>query len=336
MVCQAVHTYYGVLIMSANLYCIDFDKSYSYQHLHGLMLVELNKLSQEINLTHTQYRLMGVLIGLWNKELNKAFPTIDYLAKSCRMSKSTILKSITTLKEKNLILVVKQTKNKRNNYFLNTNLFLKKISTIRKPSNSTPCETTHDIKLIKIKTNKKRSLKNNDDINYQIIKNTLKKWHVINYQQIITHNKPAYLIELIEKVIKYNPQNPGAYFRILLSNSTNEVKVINKENLVLKRLLKTKYWKHIPSGEIIKIKPDVGNHLLFRYNKETNKVSFLENPLTDTLSQFESIENAEHSLEKQINTKKPSKELILKDLIMQGDFKQAECLAKIWKIKLMI
>ena len=300
------------------------------------MLVELNKISTEINLTHTQYRLMGVLIGLWNKEKNKAFPTIDYLAKTCRMSKTTILKSLAILKDKNLILVVKQSKNKRNNYYLNTNIFLKKISTSIKPSKSTPCDTTHDNKQIKIKTNKKISLKKYDDIKYQKIKKTLKKWHVINYQQIIIQNDKEYLNNLINQVNQYKPENPGAYFRTLLLNADKNDIVIKEENLILKRLIKTKYWKHLPSGKIIKIKPEVGNHLLFKYDKETNKVLFLENSIIDDLSQFEPFEESGNKAINQNTSCKPSKMNILNNLISQGSCKQAKYLAKIWKIKLQI
>ena len=52
------------------------DHSKSYQHIQGCMIQRLNKLSCDIKLTHSEYRLMGVLIGLYNKQHDKAFPTI--------------------------------------------------------------------------------------------------------------------------------------------------------------------------------------------------------------------------------------------------------------------
>ena len=63
--------------MSAVLTCLDLSKPHTYQHIHGTMLVNLNKIASEINLSHTEYRLMGVLIGLWNKEKGKIYYSIN-------------------------------------------------------------------------------------------------------------------------------------------------------------------------------------------------------------------------------------------------------------------
>lgn len=315
--------------MSANLGSLKFNKSYSYQHLHGLMLVELNKIACLKNLSHTEYRLMGALIGLWNKEHNKAFPTLDLLAKTCHMSKTTITKTLKSLTKQNLIYIVKHTKNNRNNYYLNTDLFLFSLSTTSKTINSTPCNTTHDIKLIKTKTNIDKSSLNDNDL-----KLTLKQWNVYNYEQIILNYKKETIKDLIDKTKLYNPDNPGAYF-LKLFNKYKNINIIDyKQCSNLKKLIEKDYWIHKPSKTLIKIKPEIGNHLLFKYDKETNKVMFLENAIVDDLSKFEPVINPEESDIKVINNLKPSKKEIIDNLLNNNDYKQARYLAKLWKIKL--
>ena len=51
-------------------------------------------------------------------------------------------------------------------------------------------------------------------------------------------------------------------------------------------MLKHKYWKHVPSGNVLKVKPDIGNHLLIRYYGKENMVEFIESGLIDNLNKF--------------------------------------------------
>lgn len=136
--------------MSIVLGCFKTGSFYSYQHLHGLMLVNLNKLSFELNLSHQEYRVMGVLIGLWNQKYQKAFPTIDYLAENCCMGKQTIIKILKRLSDLNFLIIDKY-KNFRNNYYFSNLILPKDLCNRSEPVNSIACSTAHDIKPIKKK-----------------------------------------------------------------------------------------------------------------------------------------------------------------------------------------
>ena len=97
-------------------------KSYSYQHLQGVMLSKLNKIASELNLSHSEYRIMGVLIGLWNMKKGMAFPTISYLAKTCHMGRSTIINALERLVEVHLLIVIR-TKGKEEQLLFNRDAF---------------------------------------------------------------------------------------------------------------------------------------------------------------------------------------------------------------------
>ncbi|MEW5821206.1 MAG: helix-turn-helix domain-containing protein [Cyanobacteriota bacterium] len=113
----------------------------SYQHIHGIMLFNLNKIAFERNLSNYEYRLLGVLITYWNKKQEKAFPTFDLLAKTCKMSKSTVVKTLDFLADKKLLVITKQ-KGSRNNYFFSSILFLNP-GTHCKTKPSTSCKTSN-------------------------------------------------------------------------------------------------------------------------------------------------------------------------------------------------
>lgn len=209
----------------APVFCV--EKKYSYQHIQGLMLLNLNTVAVELNLSHRHYRLLGILIGLWNINHNRAFPTIDYLAQNCKMAKSTILTLLKELVDLNLVVIVKH--GKRNNYY-----FSKKLLPIdqiqQKPKISFPCKTTHD------KTNKKLKLNKNNSK-------------------------------------KINP------LTVLPSKNHSNV-----ENL-----LKHKYCIHKPSGKKLQIKPEMGTHLLIKYHKEYNTITFWEEGITDYVQHFKPL-----------------------------------------------
>ena len=103
----------------------------SFQALHGIMLVNFNRMASELRLSHSEYRLMTVLIGHWNKEQKRAFPSVKTLSKLCCMSNSTVSKNLNKLNKLGLVFV---TKNKsRNNYYLNEKLLLSEKTSV------TPC-----------------------------------------------------------------------------------------------------------------------------------------------------------------------------------------------------
>lgn len=99
-------------------------EKYSYQHLQGVMLVNLNRIAYEQNLCHTEYRLMCVLISFWSKKQGNAFPTVRVLAKYCSMSNSTIIKTLRKLSNKSFILINKFGIGGKQSYCLNISLFL--------------------------------------------------------------------------------------------------------------------------------------------------------------------------------------------------------------------
>ncbi|MGD9580214.1 MAG: helix-turn-helix domain-containing protein [Vampirovibrionia bacterium] len=291
--------------MSVVLTCFDNSKNYSYQHIHGLMLVNLNKIASKLSLTHTEYHLMGILIGLWNKEKGIAFPTIEYLVNNANMSKSTVLRSLKRLIELKIISIQKQ-KGKRNKYYFSETLFQINTKNVLPliPQTSITCDTTHDNKQNRLITNKITSsnddiLKNttiSDLIEYKKIILKLKSWNFSGAKQII-HQKGIKNIEnLINQVEKINPDNKGAYFRVLINavdtncQLTNNSLNINAQRTQIEQMLKYKFWKHKPTNKIYQIKPDFGSHLLVRYFKNENMVELFDYNLIDNLDNFEIAE----------------------------------------------
>ncbi|MGD9580718.1 MAG: helix-turn-helix domain-containing protein [Vampirovibrionia bacterium] len=276
-------------------------QSCSYQHLHGVMLVNLNKLSYELKLTHSEYRLMGVLIGYWNKQQGKAFPNTRTLAKQCRMSNSTVLKALSKLCDLGLILILKDGKNSRQNYHINPQKFLNSESN----THATACSSTHDNKQIKNKTNIKlsscsnKTTQNDDEIfkttditTYKQLIAKLDQWKFIDAKSVIKKYGLQKIQQLIKIVENNNPKNKGAYLRTLLETSdgfiheNNKIDLKASETSMIESMLKCQYWKHVPSGEILKAKPDIGKHLLIKYYKQENMVMFIENGLIDKLENF--------------------------------------------------
>lgn len=321
--------------MSANLTCIDNYKHHSYQHLHGVMLVNLNKMASEIRLSHTEYRIMGILIGLWNKNTNRSFPSINYLSELCRMSKSTIIKTLKQLEIKELIIINKK-QGKRNNYYLSDHIMTLKPGTHAKPETVTSCETTHVYKQIKIKTDKKissfmntQTLKPNDA---KFINQILKSWGVCSSKQLIRHYGEEKVKLAIQIVQKKAPRNYGAYLRTILKvplvNSANRADL--ETNTVINTMLQTKYWRHIPSNKIYRVKPDIGSHLFIKYNEQLGEVTFLETGLTDILDNFEPCKEGIIS---DIDKGKPSKQKVLSDMLKNGNDKEVMILKKVWKLR---
>lgn len=240
--------------------------SFSYQHLQGVMLLNLNKISSQMRLTHSEYRVMAVIIGLWNKKENKAFPTIDYLSNICCMGKATILKNLNKLVMLNLLVVVK-TKGKRNNYYLGKKIFDSMSTSHVEPKSSFTCRTTNK------------------------------------------HNR-------------YNNKEKTMSF----SNNNYT------ENIKINEMLSHKYWKHLPSGKIIQVKPDIGTHILIRYDKDSDYITVIDDETkSDHLKHF--IPAIKNDLKPQkIDSQSYSKEDIINNLIKQNKYNEAKHLAKLFKI----
>lgn len=148
--------------MSIVLCCNDNDKNYTYQHLHGVMLVNLNKIAYKLNLTHSEYRLAAVLITFWNKKQSKSFPSIDLLASHAQMGKQTVIKNITKLVSQGIITVVKG-QNGRNNYLF-SNCFFENSYNDLKPHPGITCKTSHKSKPNRFNKNKSFNQKNDAKI----------------------------------------------------------------------------------------------------------------------------------------------------------------------------
>jgi predicted transcriptional regulator len=281
------------LIMST-ITSLYYAENSTYQHIQGLMLEKLNYISIELKLNHQEYRLMCVLISLWNKKQNKAYPTVEYLAKYCCMGKATVIKNIESLVNRGLILIVKH--KRRNNYCFTNQFFSVKNPAKTEPVNSSACNTVHDklieIKPIENKTLDNDMLKNQSIPEHKEILDKLKKWGVQDARSIIKNQDPEKIKKIIEIVETRKPDNAGAYFRSLI----NMPGVLNPEKInsssgcseepQINKMLKYKYWQHIPSGKILKALPDVGTHILIKYYKTENMVMFPEAGICDVLEHF--------------------------------------------------
>lgn len=350
----------------------DFDclDGFTFQHLHGVMLTNLNHISVDLKLSHSEYHLMGVLIGYWNKQHGKSFPTMKMLAKYARMSNSTIIKCINSLTNKGLILVIKDGKNGRQQYYIN----LKKLLTTNSNKSATKysnpevttCSNAHEqtnrTKIIdKTIINKQKCFKQkakanikNDDVIFSKTKKSevkdsemigilesLLKWNYSNPEKSLEKYGKTKLKEAIEFVQLKNPENPGAYLRTILKFRGKDLE-LNKNSSkseqqipLIERMIRVKYWKHIPTGKIYKVCPDIGNHLLINYCSETKTVYFLDHDFFDTIENFEIVENKSITNIDPAELKiKPDKEEILLQLIRDNKAKEALQLSKLWHIEI--
>ena len=282
------------------------ETNYTYQHIQGCLLLGFNKVASDLKLNHAEYRIMATLIGYYNKTHGKAYPTTRQLVKDCCMSNTTLLKGLNKLNELGLIITIKDSQFRRQQYHINKQRFINLSSaTNTKAINATPCSNTHDIKLIDNKTNKKIiSSKINDDkfktsnlSEYREILNKLDSWGYVGVKKIIKQKGLKKIQDLIKLVENLNPSNKGAYLRALINTSGvinhPEIKtsLSTSEHDHIKQMLKHKYWRHVPSGKVLQVKPDVGTHLLIRYHSNENMVEFLESGLIDRLDRFGTILN---------------------------------------------
>lgn len=281
----------------------DFS-GHTYQHIQGCMLLALNKLAPALKLSHTDYRIMCTLIGYWNKQQGKAYPSTRQLVKDCQVSNTTLKKSLTALKTLNLIVIVRDSKTRRQNYYINQkNLFNLETGDATPPVTplATPCDSTHE------QTNRKKQIeqtsKTNDDLSIKMTslpeyKQTLEQlntWGVLDAKKIIAREGLEKVKNIIKVVEAQKPRNAGAYLRSLLKVSghlTPDSKrgpFGGKELPLINQMVKSKFWQHLPTGRVLQVLPEIGEHLLIKYYKEENMVTFFETGLTDSLESFEPV-----------------------------------------------
>lgn len=272
------------------------QKNYTYQHLQGVLLLRLNSIASGLKLTHTEYRLMGILIGLYNKKQQKAFPSLNYMVEVASMSRSTIIRTLKSLTDKNLLIVVK-TPGKKNSYHFSRQM-------LNETTTSATHETTHVHEQIEDKTKRTNIIaKQKDDVSnktqslsdYRQLLDKLNAWNVARAKRILSQYGSEKVKNIIGVVEERKPDNAGAYFRRLLDLKCTKIQTKNNTTKIasepsqIKSMLKNKYWRHIPSGKVLQVLPDVGKHLLIKYYKDENMVLFYYNGLIDKLNCFEAV-----------------------------------------------
>jgi len=303
-------------------------------------------MAARLNISHSEYRIMCMLIGLWNKKQGMAFPTLDYLAKASRMGKQTVSKALKNLVNSGLLIVVKS-RNKRNNYYFNRQLFDTVNGIHEKPVDRISCETDNKIKQNKIKNRTKHKNKINNDYDlktiqikeYRNIRNYLTEEGFKDAQKIIL----TYGIDRIKSGINIvetiKPENKGAYLRtILLKNqdfytvktNTNDTQ---KEKQPLNELFKHTFWEHMQTGKTYRALPEKGNHLLFKYDNKNEKVHLFEGDIIDNINNFKPSTYEKYTKDNSYNYCKPEKIDILKQMILDNKMNEAENLAILFNLK---
>lgn len=255
--------------MSVALTVVDMSNKLSYQHLQGELLLKLNLISKKMAISNGEYRLMGILIGLWNKKLGVAFPSITYLTEVSCLSRSSVLRILKCLNNKGLLVTIK-TSGRKNRYTFGNILIDQQTSTINNPPARVTSETSY-----------------------------------INNKEKRTNNNQ------IKSIKSFSA----------LKSSNNDYKL----------LFASKYWRHKKSNKIYQANPDIGTHLLFRYNKKAGLITFPEhNNFTDYIDNFEpsTQETKNYSTLKQ---KKPEKRDLIKLLQHQGLSNEAHMLKILFK-----
>lgn len=112
-------------------------KKFTYQHIQGVMLVNLNKLAFKLTLSHQEYRVIATLISFWNIKTASANPSLELIATYCQMSKKTALNYLNKLSNSGLISISK-TPGQNNNYNFSELIYGHNA----KPLTSEPCKTS--------------------------------------------------------------------------------------------------------------------------------------------------------------------------------------------------
>ncbi len=295
----------------------------SYTNYDLLFCLYETGIARDFNLKQSTLSTLACLCRYYNPSTGVVFPSLSTIADKINAGERTVSRAIEELINKGLLLKIK---NGKHNVYIFGNIFWQYIKRTAEKSNLVTCQKRkntcqNDNRIPAILTsehnkheqnkehtsytnvvNKQEDYKKIDDVifskpsNIQEYKQTIEKleaWNVLNPKTIIRHHKLERVKTIIEITESKSPNNPGAYFRSLLNvpNITTQkntgIKNNVKDELPINRMVKCKYWKHIPTGRVLKALPEVGTHILFKYWKDSETVTFLfENDFTDKLENF--------------------------------------------------
>lgn len=262
------------------------------------------------------------------------FPKQNYIVEKTGLSSSSVKRAIQELIQNNLLL---KKRTQYGNTYQFTSTFFDEINlTQSRDQNNTPAEfkKIHSIKEHKKKNNKKLTSSNNQLLNTnddEIIK-ILEKWNYLNLDELFNNHTKETIMLTIKKVTNLNPENKGAYFRTLIEASNLELYKDEPVKMpLINEMLKFQYWKHLPTNKIIKIKPDIGNHINLNYDSKTQMVIIHKENIIDKLENFKIIEF--YNEVKDYNKNKVSKKDLLIQMIQKKQFNEAFELAKIFKLQ---
>ena len=288
-----------------------------YTNYDLLFCVYNTYIAQTFNLKPTTLSTLTCLCTYYNPSTGVVYPSIQTIAKKINAGKRSVSRSIDELINKGLIL---RTQKGTHNVYIFGNIFWEYI---KKPAQKSNQVTRQKIKntcqngnLIHAKMaceqnkheqnnkyhhkdhlthNKNDDDFNNNFIEYKCVSSKLEKWAFTGAKFAIKKYGLQKIKKLIELVENKNPVNKGAYLRTLLLtpdgfiHENNKIDLKASESSMIESMLKYQYWKHIPSSKTLKVKPDIGQHLLIKYHKQENMVMFLENGLIDKLENFEPV-----------------------------------------------
>lgn len=120
---------------------------------------------------------------------------------------------------------------------------------------------------------------------------------------------------------------------VITTDKEKRRRIESKNSSQFQYLKQFKYWKHKLTNKIYQVKPDIGTHILFKYESKNQSVHLYEDNLIDSIMAFEPLETAPL---KEAIPSECCKSQILEDLVKKKDFKEAQMLSKLWKIPLNI
>lgn len=277
-------------------------------------LVYESGIMQRYKLSSSCYTVLTALCFHYNTIRNDSYPSQESISLKTGLSVKTIQRGINELLKLGFLM---KARNLYGNVYKFTNKFFDELNLSHAKRHFDASESDiltpsyHEHKNMNMRkehtsytnvVNKQEDYKKNDDVvfskpsNIQEYKQAIEKlesWNVLNPKTIIRHHKLERVKTIIEITESKAPNNPGAYFRSLLNvpNITTQkntgIKNNVKDELPINRMVKCKYWKHIPTGRVLKALPEVGTHILFKYWKDSETVTFLfENDFTDKLENF--------------------------------------------------
>lgn len=266
------------------------------------------ELGSRLKLSGATLNVLYALCYHWNTIRKDCFPSQQLISTKTGLSISSVKRGIKELLEKGLILKVQSKRFNSNKYFFTAkffNLINLTPAVVHYDTHRVHNEPRMEHENITKRKNKITSLDNkktkDDDVEYKKILTQLQDWNVTRAPALIRKHGQKKVKHTILIVKNRQPKNCGAYFRSLLSlpgnlnleQSKNDEKT---QEPLINQMLKQQYWRHIPTGQIMKVKPDIGTHLLIQYYHKEKMVTFFENGLTDNLENFEALNKAKDTI----------------------------------------